>query len=47
MYLIADLIPGEPLDRKLLMEAEEEQRRNFYSYLIDVLAELRKLEFPR
>ncbi|KAF5017837.1 hypothetical protein F66182_10208 [Fusarium sp. NRRL 66182] len=47
MFLIADLIPGEPLDKRLLVEAEEEHRKSFYSQLIDILAELRKLEFPR
>ncbi|KPM42445.1 hypothetical protein AK830_g4120 [Neonectria ditissima] len=46
MFLIADLIPGEPLDKKLLTKSKEEHRRNFYSQLIDILAELRKLEFP-
>ncbi|KND90594.1 hypothetical protein TOPH_04865 [Tolypocladium ophioglossoides CBS 100239] len=46
VFLIADRIPGEPLDKKRLIEAEEEHRRNFYSQLIDILAELRKLEFP-
>ncbi|KAM5344703.1 hypothetical protein ACJ41O_010565 [Fusarium nematophilum] len=46
MFLIADLIPGEPLDKRLLIAAKEEYRRNFYSQLIDILAELRKLEFP-
>ncbi len=46
MYLIADFIPGEPLDKKLLVEASQEHRRNFYSGLIDVFTELRRLEFP-
>ncbi|EEU37168.1 uncharacterized protein NECHADRAFT_78356 [Fusarium vanettenii 77-13-4] len=45
-FLIAEVIRGEPLDKKLLIEAEEEQRRNFFSQLIDILAELRQLEFP-
>ncbi|RSL49711.1 hypothetical protein CEP54_012291 [Fusarium duplospermum] len=45
-FLIVDAIQGEPLDKKLLIEAEEEHRRNFYSQLIDILAELRQLEFP-
>jgi len=46
MFIITDLVPGEPLDKKFLIEAKEEHRRNFYSQLIDSLAELRKLEFP-
>lgn len=44
-FLIVDVIRGEPLDKKLLIEAEEEHRRNFFSQLIDILAELRQLEF--
>lgn len=46
MYFIADFVPGEPLDKKLLVGASQEQRRNFYSGLIDVFTELRRLEFP-
>ncbi|KAH7176405.1 phosphotransferase enzyme family protein [Dactylonectria macrodidyma] len=46
ILLIADLIPGKPLDKKLLIEAEMEHGRNFYSSLLDILVELRKLEFP-
>ncbi|KAI8722685.1 APH domain-containing protein [Fusarium sp. LHS14.1] len=45
-FLIVDVIRGEPLDKKLLIEAEEEHRRSFFSQLIDILAELRQLEFP-
>jgi len=46
MFLITDFISGRPLNMKRLNEASEEHRRNFYSGLIDVLAELRRLEFP-
>ncbi|KAH8821747.1 phosphotransferase enzyme family protein [Xylogone sp. PMI_703] len=46
MFLITDFILGRPLNKKLLNEASEEYRRNLYSGLIDVLAELRRLEFP-
>lgn len=46
MFLVTDLILGEPLDKKLLIDGEEEHRKNFYSQLIDIQAELRKLEFP-
>lgn len=46
IFLITDFILGRPLNKKLLNEASEEHRRNFYSGLIDVLAELRRLEFP-
>lgn len=47
MYLITNFIPGESLDKKLLVKADEEARRNFYSQLIDILAELRELEFTQ
>lgn len=46
MYLITDFISGEALDRKLLIKTEEKHRLRFYSQLIDILVELRKLEFP-
>lgn len=46
MFLITDFISGKPLNKKLLSEASEEHRTHFYSGLIDVLAELRRLEFP-
>ncbi|KAL2760493.1 hypothetical protein ACRALDRAFT_2024460 [Sodiomyces alcalophilus JCM 7366] len=46
VFLIADFIPGKPLDKNALVEAKEAHRRNFYSQLIDILADLRRLEFP-
>ncbi|ROT34542.1 kinase-like protein [Sodiomyces alkalinus F11] len=46
MFIITDLVPGQPLNRKLLLGGNEEQRSDFLSQLIDVLAELRRLEFP-
>lgn len=45
-FLIADLIPGEALDKKALVQAKQEQRKDFYSQLIDIFVELRKLQFP-
>lgn len=45
-FLITDLVPGEALDKKALMTGEQEQRRAFYSQLIDIFVELRKLQFP-
>lgn len=45
MFLMADLIPGEALNKKLLIQASRHKRRAFYSQLIDILSELRKLEF--
>lgn len=46
MFLILDLVLGQPLDRELLVSATEDHRRRFHSQLIDILADLRKLEFP-
>ncbi|PNY23876.1 Uncharacterized protein TCAP_06180 [Tolypocladium capitatum] len=46
VYVVADLVEGDMLDKKLLIEGQEEHRKGFYSELIDILAELRKLEFP-
>ncbi|UNI19823.1 hypothetical protein JDV02_005973 [Purpureocillium takamizusanense] len=46
MFVIMDLIPGKPLDKKLLIEGEEEHCKTLYSQLIDIQVELRKLEFP-
>lgn len=46
MFLFTDLVPGKPLDKKLLIEAEEAQRKSFHSQLIEILSELRQLEFP-
>ncbi|RKK11075.1 hypothetical protein BFJ66_g16731 [Fusarium oxysporum f. sp. cepae] len=46
VFLITDLIEGQPLDRKLLLLTKEEHRRNFYSQLIDILIELYNLRFP-
>lgn len=46
MFLILNFIPGEPLNKKDLLDGPEECRRAFYSQLIDILADLRSLEFP-
>ncbi|EFY89877.1 phosphotransferase enzyme family protein [Metarhizium acridum CQMa 102] len=46
LFLIQDFVPGEALNKKDLLEAPEEHRRDFYSQLIDILADLRSLEFP-
>ncbi|KAF9775679.1 hypothetical protein IL306_006182, partial [Fusarium sp. DS 682] len=45
MFLITHLIKGQPLDKKLLLLAKEEHRRNFYSQLIDILIELHNIRF--
>ncbi|KAG5764435.1 hypothetical protein H9Q72_007480 [Fusarium xylarioides] len=46
MFLITDFIEGQSLDKKQLLVAKEEHRRNFYSQLIDILTELHGLRFP-
>ena len=43
-YLILDWVPGRSLDFKTLAASSEARREHFYSQLIDVLAELRKLQ---
>ncbi|KAF4969262.1 hypothetical protein FZEAL_10262 [Fusarium zealandicum] len=44
-YLILDSIPGRPLDVQALAHETTNRRKHFYSQLIDVLAQLRQLEF--
>lgn len=46
MFLITDFIQGQALDKKRLLVAREEHRRNFYCQLIDILTELHGLRFP-
>lgn len=46
VYVILDFAPGLPLNKELLISAQEDRRRNFYSQLIDIYANLRKVEFP-
>lgn len=45
-FLILDYIHGRSLDIMTLIKATQERRNHFYSELIDILAQLRKLEFP-
>lgn len=45
MFIISDYIPGQPLTKERLVDATSDQRRRFYAQLIDILAELRTLEF--
>ncbi|KAM4063675.1 phosphotransferase enzyme family protein [Hirsutella rhossiliensis] len=45
-FLIIDWVSGRSLDMKSLVKATRERRNHFYSDLIDVLAQLRRLEFP-
>ncbi|RTE75367.1 hypothetical protein BHE90_010160 [Fusarium euwallaceae] len=44
-FLICDYIPGVPLLMKTLVEAPQDRRRQFYSELIDILAQLYNVEF--
>ncbi|KAH6705777.1 kinase-like domain-containing protein [Verticillium dahliae] len=46
MFLITEFIHGCSLNKKLLINAKYEHRTRFFSQLIDILAELRRLEFP-
>ncbi len=46
-YVIMDCVAGINLDKKLLATADLEHRRHFYLQLVDILAQLRTLEFPR
>ncbi|PHH89187.1 hypothetical protein CDD83_6525 [Cordyceps sp. RAO-2017] len=45
-FLIIDCIPGRSFDIKTLLEGTDECRNHFYSDLIDIFVQLRKLEFP-
>lgn len=42
-----DCVAGANLDKKLLTTADLEHQRHFYLQLVDILAQLRKLGFPR
>ncbi|KAJ4310989.1 hypothetical protein N0V84_010688 [Fusarium piperis] len=44
-FLICDYIPGVPLQMKALVEAPQDQRKQFYGELIDILAQLYSIEF--
>ncbi|KAK3298762.1 kinase-like domain-containing protein [Chaetomium fimeti] len=46
MFIISGFVHGHALNKSLLVGAEEQARKRFYSQLIDVLTELRGLEFP-
>lgn len=45
-YLILDYVPGQSLDAGCLAKDTRERRNHFYSQLIDILAQMRQLEFP-
>lgn len=45
-YLILDYVPGQSLDVQCLARDTRECRDHFYSQLIDIIAQMRQLEFP-
>lgn len=46
MFLICDYIPGQSLHIKMLADATKPQQEQFFDDLVNILAQLRKLEFP-
>lgn len=44
--MLMDYLHGQQLHTKTVLHATESQRQNLYIDLINVLAQLRKLEFP-
>ncbi|CAK7236621.1 hypothetical protein SCUCBS95973_009669 [Sporothrix curviconia] len=47
IYVVLDFVPGTHIDKKKLVAADPEQRASFYMQLVDILAELRPLEFSQ
>ncbi|KND88261.1 hypothetical protein TOPH_07046, partial [Tolypocladium ophioglossoides CBS 100239] len=45
-YMIMTCVNGEPLDKKVFEKSERDRRIHFFNQLIDILAQLRALEFP-
>lgn len=45
-FMIMDSIRGQQLHTRTVLHATQSERRNLYIDLIDILAQLRKLEFP-
>ncbi len=46
VFLLMNCVRGSILDKKLLSTTDEGRRQSFYLQLVEILAELRKLEFP-
>jgi hypothetical protein len=44
-FLILDFLPGQPLDLQALANDTPLRRKHFYTQLIELMAQLRKLEF--
>lgn len=45
--MVLDYIGGQPLTKKMLRTGSEEHRRRFLEEMVDILAQLRGLEFPQ
>ncbi|KAK0100465.1 hypothetical protein ONS96_007741 [Cadophora gregata f. sp. sojae] len=46
VFMVLDYIDGRPLTKKLLRDSPEDSRRRFFGEIVDMFAELRRLEFP-
>lgn len=46
-FIVLDFIDGQPLTKKMLRESPEDCRRLFFGDMVDVFAQLRRLEFSR
>lgn len=47
VFIVLDYINGQPLTKKMLRDSSEDCRRQFFGKVVDVFAQLRRLEFPR
>ncbi len=45
--MVLDYIDGQPLTKKMLRDSSEDCRRQFFGEVVDIFAQLRRLEFPR
>ena len=45
--MVLDYINGRPLTKKMLRDSSEDCRRRFFGEVVDIFAQLRRLEFPR
>ncbi|PSS10591.1 hypothetical protein M430DRAFT_145532 [Amorphotheca resinae ATCC 22711] len=47
VFMILDYIDGEPLTKRMLRDSSSDCRRQFFGEVVDMFAQLRRLEFPR
>lgn len=47
VFIVLDYIDGQPLTKKMLQDSSEDCRRQFFGEVVDIFAQLRRLEFPR